>query len=241
MKMPKIVLLSLVSFLFSPVLKAQFLTQGFLDIGKTAVSEGIYSHFSNTFIYNMGKWRFEAGYQLGLVQSQDVFLNSLCMSSFRKMNVGNIPLEIGGEYLWTEFSPVMRETNWILYSRTSLNHWQFGLGTGIRTYRLSYEEGYQISQPDTKNRITEKWNMMYHIRYAVKQPESKWNLSGTFTNYDHFIVQQENNPMFNLRFDRSINSPLSVYSELWYRPAGIMVIRVTYYGMFVRLGVIWKI
>ena len=47
--------------------------------------------------------------------------------------------------------------------------------------------------------------------------------------------------MFNLRFDYKISTPLSLYSELWYKPAGLMVIRVTYYGMFIRLGVLWKI
>jgi hypothetical protein len=241
MKMPKFVLFSLISLLFSSILNAQFLTQGFLDIGKTQVSKGIYSNFSNTVIYNLPKWGIEAGYQLGLVQPQDVIFNSCSVSSYRKISVGDLPLDLGGEYLWTAFSPVMRETNWILFSRASLHHWQLGFGTGIRTYRLSNKEAGRVSQPDAKNRITEKWNMMYHVRYLFNSQDNKWNLSGTFTNYDHFIIQQENNPMFNLRLDHKISSPLSVYSELWYRPAGLMVIRVTYYGMFVRLGVIWKI
>ena len=47
--------------------------------------------------------------------------------------------------------------------------------------------------------------------------------------------------MFNLRFDYKINAPLSLYSELWYKSAGLMVIKVTYFGIFIRMGVIWKI
>jgi hypothetical protein len=83
--------------------------------------------------------------------------------------------------------------------------------------------------------------MMYDATYVLKSYESRWNLSGTFTNYDRFIIQQENNPMFNLRFDYKTSARFSLYSEVWYRPAGLMVIRVTYYGMFVRLGLLWKI
>jgi hypothetical protein len=241
MKMPKVFLFSLASFLFLPFLNGQFLTAGFLDIGKTQVSEGIYSQFSNTAIYNRSKWGTEAGYQLGLVQPQDVIFNSWFVSSHGKVRIGKMPLDLGVEYLWTAFAPDLRETNWILFSRAVLNHWQFGFGTGFRTFRLSNKAASEANESDPESRITEKWNMMYHVRYVLKLQDNKWNLSGTFTNYDHFIVQQENNPMYNLRFDYKISSPLSVYSEVWYKPAGLMVIRVTYYGMFLRLGVSWKI
>ena len=226
---------------FKPGIEAQILVEGYLDIGKNQVSEGFYSQFSNIGLFEKQKWGVQAGYQLGLVQPQDVIFNSWYGSIYGKFNLGNTPLDLGGGYLWTAFSPDLRETNWLVFARTTLKHWRFGLGTGIRTYRLSLNAEAEASLDYPNNRITEKWNMMYYATYLLKPYENRWNLSGSFTNYDHFLIQQENNPMLNLRFDYKISSPLSLYSELWYRPAGLMVIRVTYYGMFIRMGVLWKI
>jgi hypothetical protein len=222
-------------------LRAQIRAESFLDIGTTQISDGFYSHFSGIGYFDKTKWGIQAGYQLGLVQPQDVIFNSWCVSSYGKIRAGKIPLYLGGEYIWTAFSHDMRETNWIVFARTRLTHWQFGFGTSFRTYRLSLKAANEDDQPYPENRITEKWNMMYQAAYLLKPFENKWNLSGTFTNYDRFIIQQENNPMFNLRFDYKTSSRLSLYSELWYKPAGLMVIRVTYYGMFLRLGLLWKI
>jgi hypothetical protein len=225
----------------NPALKAQRSLEGYLDIGKNQVSEGLYSQISNIGCLEKTKWGLQAGYQLGLVQPQDVIFNSWFMSSYGIIRTGKIPLYLGGEYIWTAFSPDMRETNWIASARTRLTHWQFGFGTSIRTYRLSNKAANDTDQPYPDNRITEKWNMMYNAAYLLKPFENRWNLSGTFTNYDRFIIQQENNPMFNLRFDYKTSTRLSMYSELWYKPSGLMVIRVTYYGMFLRLGLSWKI
>ena len=241
MKRPIIVLFFLISIWFNSILNAQFHVNSFLDFGKTQVSKGFYSQFSNIGSFEKQKWKVQAGCQLGFIQPQDVIFNSFFGSLYRKFKPGNIPVDIRAEYLWTAISPKLRETDWIIFAGTTINHWQFGFGTSTRTYRLSNKAATESSIPDPDNRITEKWNMMYHVSYTLKPYENKWNLSASLTNYDHFLVQQENNPMFNLRFDYKINSPLSLYSELWYKPAGLMVIRVTYYGMFIRLGVLWKI
>jgi hypothetical protein len=225
----------------NPAIKAQNYLEAYLDIGKNQVSQGLYSQISNTGCFEKTQWGIQAGYQLGLVQPQDVIFTSWYLNPYGKIKIGNIVLYAGGEYLWTAISQDLRETNWIVSARTTLNHWQLGFGTGFRTYRLSRKAANDSDQPYPDSRITEKWNMMYNATYVLKAYENRWNLSGTFTNYDRFIIQQENNPMFNLRFDYKTSTRLSLYSQLWYKPAGLMVIRVTYFEMFVRLGLIWKI
>jgi hypothetical protein len=236
-----IILFSLTFLCINPCVRSQILTKAYIDLGKSQVSEGLHSQFSNLGFLERPKWGGEAGYQLGLVQPQDVIFNSWYLNCYGKINIRQATLYLGCEYLWTAFSPDMRETNSMLFARTTLNHWQLGFGTSIRTYRLSHEAVEEESLPDSESRITEKWNMMYRATYILKPSENKWNLSASFTNYDHFMIQQENNPMFNIHFDYRISGPVSLYSELWYKPAGLMVIRVTYYGMFFRLGVSWKI
>jgi hypothetical protein len=236
-----IVLFSMALIGLNPALKAQNSLEAYLDIGNNQLSEGFYSQISNFGCFEKTKWGIQAGYQLGLVQPQDVIFNSWCLNPYGKIKFENILLDLGGEYLWTAISQDLRETNWIVSARTTLNHWQLGFGTSFRTYRLSRKAANDDEQPYPGNRITEKWNMMYDATYLLKPYENRWNLSGTFTNYDRFIIQQENNPMFNLRFDYKTSARLSLYSELWYKPAGLMAIRVTYYGMFMRLGMSWEI
>jgi hypothetical protein len=236
--MKKLLLIPGIIIFISTVAKAQFGAEGYLDMGKTLVSEGFYSQFSAIGSFEQKKWGVQGGAQLGLIQSQDVIFNSWYASPYARFEIGNIPIVLGGEYLWTAFSPDIREINWIIYARTSLTHWQFSLGTDTRTIRLSYEADKKDGAGES---ITEKWNVMYQLKYLIKPVENKWNLSFTLTDYDHFIIMQENNPMYNMRFDYKLSAPLSLYSELWYKSAGLMVIKVTYYGMFLRLGLLWNI
>jgi hypothetical protein len=241
MKRTIIVLSAMMLLVLNPALHGQNSLEAYLDIGKNQVSEGLYSHNSNIGCFERTKWGIQAGSQLGLVQPQEVIFNSWYVNPYGKIRIRNIHLDIGGEYFWTAISQDLRETNWIVSARTTLNHWQLGFGTGFRIYRLSRKAAEDIYQSDHESRIIERWNMMYNATYVLKPYENRWNLSGTFTNYDHFVIQQENNPMFNLHFDYKTSARLSLYSELWYQPAGLMVIRVTYYGMFIRLGLLWKI
>jgi hypothetical protein len=241
LKKPIIVLFSMTFLWLKLDLKAQLNTEGFLDLGKSNISEGFYSNFSHIGSLEKAKWGIQGGYQLGLVQPQDVILNSWFGNINGKFRIGNATLVLGGEYLWESFSTDMRETNWILFASTRLSHWQLGIGTNNRTYRLSHKAARNSQLIDPESRITENLNVMYHIRYMLKAPENKWNLTLSLLNYDRFIIQQENNPMLNLRFDYELNSPISLYSELWYKSSGLLVIKVTHFGMFLRIGVLWKI
>jgi hypothetical protein len=241
LKKPIFILFSLAFLWFRPGLKAQLNMEGFLDLGKNSVSESMYSDFSYVGKYEKSKWAVESGYQLGLIQSQEVLFNSWYFSSYGKLRIGSIPLALGGEYLWEAFSADMRETNWIVFASTRLKHWELGIGTNTRTYRLSHKAAVNSQLIDPDSRITENLNIMYHFRYLLKPHENSWNLTLSVLNYDRFIIQQENNPMINLRFDYKLNSPVSLYSELWYKSAGLMVIKVTHFGMFLRVGVLWTI
>jgi hypothetical protein len=241
MKRTIIILFSITFLWITGELEAQVCMDGSIDLGKNNISEGFYSNFSHIGILEKTKWGIRGGYQLGLIQHQDVIINSWLGSVYGKFRIGNAPLVLSGEYLWEAVSPNIQETNWILFAGTRLSHWQLGLGTNTRTYRLSRRAAANSQVIDPDSRITEKLNVMYHVRYALKPDENSWNLTLSLLNYDRFIIQQENNPMLNLRFDYKLSSPVSLYSELWYKSAGLMVIKVTHFGMFLRMGVLWKI
>jgi hypothetical protein len=222
-------------------LNAQYVLEGQMDLGNNNLSRGLYLQFSNIGYYEKQYWGMQAGYQLGLVQPQDVFFNSWYVNAYGKIPLGKIKLDLGGEYLWAAFSPEMREINWIVLAKTSLKHWRFALGNNSRIYRLSRETAKTDSEADPESRIIEGGNMMYSAGFMLKTDENRWNLTLTITDYDHFIIQQETNPIANIRFDYRLKEPICLYSELWYKSAGFFNIRVNYFGMLFRIGMQWKL
>ena len=221
-------------------LNAQFFMEGQLDIGTSQLSDGLYSQISHFGFFEKPYWGARAGYQLGLVQPQNVFFNSWYGSSYGKIPIGKTRLILGGEYLWTAISKDLRETNCIMFVRTTLSHWKLGLGNNTRVYRLSNKAVKDDKVIYPGNKIIEPGNLMYNVSYVLKPYENKWNLMATITNYDHFIIQQETNPMMNIRFDYKLSGPFTLYSEVWCKSAGLLNIRVNYFGTFIRLGVIWE-
>jgi hypothetical protein len=82
---------------------------------------------------------------------------------------------------------------------------------------------------------------MYHIQYVLKPYDNNWNFMAAVTNYDLFVIQQETNPMVNVRFDYMLSEPLRLYSELWYKSSGFLNDQVNYFATFIRIGIQWKI
>jgi len=236
-----ILLLCVCCFITASQINGQFSVKGHFDLGDNNISNGVFLLLSNSGHYEALHWGADAGYQLGLAQPQDVVFNSWYLSSNGKIPVGKITLELGGEYLWTAFSPSLREVNWILFARTSLRHWQFGIGNNSRIYRLSSAASDNDPTVDPDNKIIEGWNLMYNIQYLIKPFNNNWNIMAAVTNYDQFLIEQETNPMINVRFEYGVTEPLLLYSELWYKSAGFLNGQVNYYEMFLRLGIQWKI
>jgi hypothetical protein len=81
---------------------------------------------------------------------------------------------------------------------------------------------------------------MYSAGFMLKPDENKWNLTFTITDFDRFIIEQETNPMANIRFDYELSEPLRVYSELWYKGSGFFNVQVNYFGIFIRAGILWE-
>ena len=227
--------------LYATGLKAQIILEGQLDIGNNNLSRGLYLQFSNFGYYEKNYWGFQAGYQLGIVQPHDVFLNSWYVSAYGKIPLRKIKLDIRGEYLWADFSPEMREVNWIVIARTSLKHWRFALGNNSRIYRLSRKTTKSDPDADRESRIVEGGNLMYSASFAIKPFENKWNVTFTITDYDRFIIQQETNTMLNAGFNYRLIKPVSLYSELWYKASGFQNVKVNYFGTFIRIGVLWEL
>ncbi len=223
-------------------INAQILLEGQLDLGDNNISKGLYLQFSNFGYYEKTHWGAQAGYQLGLVQDQNVFFNSWYGSIYGKLPLNKIRIDLGGAYMWTAFSPDLREINWIFFTKTSfLEHYRLSLGINKRIYRLSHKAANNDNTVESESPVIEEWNLMYSAGFVLKPEENKWNIMFTVTDYDRFIIEQETNPMVNIRFDYKLSKPLSLYSELWYKSSGLLNIKVNYFGTYFRIGALWEL
>ena len=82
---------------------------------------------------------------------------------------------------------------------------------------------------------------MYKGILWLKPMEHQWNLGGSMTNYDYFLIQQETNPMLTALFQYNINLNWRLYSELWYQGAGMLNLASNYYGFYFRAGFRWQL
>jgi hypothetical protein len=222
-------------------LHAQFQLESQIDLGNNVLSDGLYIQYSDFVHYEQKYWHAEAGFQIGLLQPQNVFLNSWYITSCAKIPAGKTIIDAGAEYAWTAFAPDLREVNWVLFAGTSFTHWKLILGTNRRVYRMRNQAANEESNIDYRDSFIEEWNIMYSVGYRLKPPENKLNLLFTVTDFDHFLIQQESNPMINARFDYRLNESLNLYSEFWYKSSGLLNIKVDYFGLFIRLGAIWEL
>jgi len=82
---------------------------------------------------------------------------------------------------------------------------------------------------------------MYLIGYNLKPIDHDWNVGITITNVDHFIINQETNPVFYLHGKYQVSKPLTLFGEWWYKSAEAFNISVNHFGFFFRTGLVWKV
>ena len=159
-------------------------------------------------------------------------------SNFR---IKKVPFECMAFYRVNPFSKIIHETNWGIILGYNSKHFCIRLGNNYRIYKIQKNALEYKMQDGADTRIIEPRNIMYSITWSIKPVGHKWNLSLTLTNFDHFLVQQETNPMSALEFSHRINEKLRIYTEVWYQNAGMLNLQVNYFGFNVRTGLTWQI
>jgi len=79
---------------------------------------------------------------------------------------------------------------------------------------------------------------LYKITYFQPLSEQS-DLQVSVTNFDAFMIQQETNPMLITRVGYQTSTASKMYIDLGYLQAGLLNIRVNYFGYFVRGGFQW--
>lgn len=216
--------------------KSQLKLDYSMDLGQSNVSQGLYLSTALHAAYSLDKYTLDAGAQFQLQHPANKVFSAAEFAASRSFTIGKQALEVEAFFIHRNFSSLMFLTDWGLAVTMRLRHWQFDLGQDFKSYRvreraLSYETEGMV--------LRENFNLVYHLAYFVNSPEQPWNISLSLTNRDCFLINQETNPMLNLRAEMQVSSTMKVYLEYWYKLAGSLNMSAHHFGYFIRTGLIW--
>lgn len=233
---------TLILLISSNLSNAQIKLQSYIDIGGNNASEGVFVKDLYRISYEYKTYSFETGMQFDLHSNNPNTLTGFDIIASKDFLMNDFPFEAKGFFMLNRFSDLLYETNFGGKIETKkLKHFLFAVGTNFKTYSVnSYaRKEYSINKSDSK--LNENFNLIYLITAYLKPYENDWNLGITCTNIDYYTINQSTNPVFNLQMKYKIKSNLSIYSEIWYKQAGIFNIQANYFGCFFRGGVKWEI
>lgn len=225
---------------FFPGVHAQLSFSAMIDAGASNVSEGLYLKSAGFGSYKSGKMTFNTGMQVDVLSQNPNILSGFKAGISREIRLKNLAPGINAFYSLNRFSDIFSEYNLGVSGNVKLAHFDFRLGTHFRTYVITKDAAEEYSIEEHK-KIHENWNLMYLVAYRLKPADHEWNISLSVTNIDHFIIEQETNPVLFLRGEYRVSDPLNIFSELWYKTAGSLNLSINYFGFFFRTGIVWDI
>lgn len=233
-------LIAILALMVSAGLEAQIRLGAYIDAGDNNVSDGFYCKTALSGSYQLGRNRVEGGCQFDLKSNSTNFLTGTILNFTREFSVKDFDFEIQGLFMDNFFSELVHELDWGALAIIERKHFTCKLGTEFRTYHITRQASEDYDIESNKN-LHENWNIMYLLGYNLKPIDNKWNVGISITNIDHYLINQEINPMFYLRGKYDISSPLTLFAESWYKSAGMLNISATYFGFFIRTGLIWEL
>lgn len=204
------------------------------------MSEGLFIKTSVWGAYQMGKINVSGGGQFDLKSAGPNFFTGVSLIVTREFIIKEFQFDVQGLFLSNFFSDLAHEYDWGILANTELKHFTFKVGTEFRTYHITRKASEEYDIESDKN-LHENWNIMYLAGYNLKPPDHNWNIGLGITNMDHFLINQEINPMFYFQGKYWITQSLMLYIEPWYQNSGSFNLSANYFGFFIRTGLIWKI
>lgn len=212
----------------------------FADVGSNNASNGLFIKTTGLAGYQFGMYNVETGFQIDIKSYNKNVISGYKIKASREFFIKNFPIELQGFSVWTPFSDILRESNWGMLFSIKRNHFVTKIGTNFRTFAYT-KKAIELYGFGPYTKIHENWNLIYSFSYYLKPIENPWNIGMSVTNIDHFIINQETNPVVNLHALYQVSTPLKLFAEVWYKSAGAFNLNVNYFGFFFRTGIIWEI
>ncbi len=244
-----VILLILVSSLLLPVF-SQVIQSNYIDVGSSTISSNAYFCLASISGYRLNNYEFQLGLQGTFTESDRRDLSGWFLNVTGDYNIKGFPFSATAFLLRNPYSSLTSETNLGLIAKHNRKHIEIQLGYNARIYSLKSNEVDLSDLPaDPDLKIYEYRNFMYKGTLFLKPMssslasagEQKWNVGASFTNFDHFLIQKETNPIVSGLFQYDLQTNLRLYSELWYQGAGMLNLSANYYGFYIRAGFTWQI
>ena len=222
------------------MIDAQFNIEAYNDLGRNNVSEGVFIKSAVSTSYRKGNTCLGYANLFDLKSHNPHFFSGAKVRLTRAFQIKTRSLEAKAFYMYNLLSRLIHEANWGVTINTESQHFSYLLGANFRTSHLTKvaTENYEL---DVGTKLREKWNLMYRIAYSLKPNNNKWNTGVALTNVDHFLINQDTNPMLALHARYRLNFPLTLYTEAWYKTAGVFNISADSFGFFFRTGLQWEL
>jgi hypothetical protein len=212
----------------------------FADAGKSNISDDMFLKSSFLGNYRWGKNHLEAGFQTNLMNRKNIVFSGFNINGSRDFKIKNTVLELNGFWLWTAYSQYIKEINYGFSLSMIQKHFEVMIGTNFRDHGIRKKVIDGIPIEDGAAKVHENFNLMYSLSYNVRTDESKWNTGVTVTNIDYFLIDQETNPCLNIHGSFRVSSPVRLFTEVWYKNAGMLNMSPNYFGFVIRGGVKWN-
>jgi hypothetical protein len=221
--------------------QAQYSLDGYIDIGANNVSSGVYVKPALISAYRYKFIKAQTGLMWTFPVTNGNGFAAWFINTKADFKIKKAKFEGGLFYRHIPFSKFAREHNWGLWLGFNSKHFTMKVGNNFHTYKITSKgmEEFGLTKDDDM-KISEPRNLMYDFTYMVKPLDHPWNLMFGITDYDHFLIQQETNPMIRARFEHLVHG-LRLYGELRYQTAGLLNLQVNYFGINLRTGVLWQL
>jgi hypothetical protein len=200
--------------------------------------------FLSSGVYAYAKHHgFSADYAIDInITNRDVrAFNAIKTSLNYENELKNSSYKIGLVYLFRPSTELVSEHNMALQVDYQIKNWEFRLGNNFRAFKFKTGTVEYIGS-DENTTLWESPNLMYLIRYYISTNQKTLGGYVSITNFDWFIIEQETNPFVNIgAYYKLQDAGLNIFVDYNYQTAGFNNIRVNYFGMFFRTGVIWEI
>jgi len=222
---------------------SQISVNSYLESGTNNVSEGVYGSFSGQLLAKFGTFTASTGALLLFTNANPDpnILSAYKIGVENEFKISNNPINLDAFYLYKPFSKDLQETNLAVLVDYRVRHLGCQLGMNTRIFSFNNEAKKKYNFLELANStIWEPFNLMYKFTYCFQITE-KSNIEASVTDFDTYIIERETNPMLRVKFNYKLNEKLLLYSDLGYMEAGLLNMRVNYFGVFLRGGVIWQI
>ena len=220
---------------------SQVSESAYIDAGANSVSVGAFGRLASVTGYSMSNYEARLGLQTTMSSAERNVFSGLFVDVSGAYVIKDFPISVGLFFRYNPYSSLISETNFGLLASHRRDHLEVHLGYNSRIYSMNKNETDLSDLSDPDNHIYEWRNFMYKGILWLKPMDHKWNLGGSMTNYDYFLIQQETNPMLTALFQYDINLNWRLYSEVWYQGAGMLNLASNYYGFYFRAGFRWQL